>query len=172
MDTHLRSLQTAIASSISGLSSQQLALHVAEKWSSAEILEHLYLTYTGTIKGCTRVLQNAKPMATTSTWKQRAQAFAVITLGYMPEGRQSPAAGRPRGLATDKVIAEIGPAIGTMDELLTRCAGRFGANTKLMDHPVLGPFSARQWQKFHFVHGMHHLKQLRRLRLQIESGEL
>jgi hypothetical protein len=172
VDPHLQKLQADIAASIAGLSSEQLGRHVPEKWSTSEILEHLYLTYTGTIKGCTRLLEGGKPLATTATWKQLAQAFAVIELGYMPEGRQSPPAGLPRGLGRDKVVTEIGLAISTMDDLLAQSAHRFGPRTKLMDHPILGPFSAGQWRKFHFVHGMHHLKQIRRLRLRIESGEL
>jgi len=34
----------------------------------------------------------------------------------------------------------------------------------VMEHPFLGPFSIAQWRKFHLRHGMHHLKQIQRLR--------
>ncbi|MGZ7099671.1 MAG: DUF1569 domain-containing protein [Candidatus Angelobacter sp.] len=33
-----------------------------------------------------------------------------------------------------------------------------------MDHPVLGPLTAAEWRKFHLVHGLHHVKQIRSLR--------
>lgn len=51
-----------------------------------------------------------------------------------------------------------------LDDVMSRCAGKFGGRTKLLDHPVLGPLSVSQWRKFHLVHGLHHVKQLHRLR--------
>jgi len=59
-----------------------------------------------------------------------------------------------------------------MDGALTECAARFGVLVKVLDHPVLGPFSIEQWRKFHFVHGRHHVKQIRRRRAQAESKKL
>ena len=51
-----------------------------------------------------------------------------------------------------------------MDEAITACETRFGATTPLIDHPVLGAMSAKQWRKFHLVHTRHHAPQLTRLR--------
>jgi hypothetical protein len=52
MDFYLQRLQNAISSATAGLSVETLARRPGtDKWSIAEILEHLYLTYTGTIKG-------------------------------------------------------------------------------------------------------------------------
>jgi hypothetical protein len=62
------------------------------------------------------------------------------------------------------VLAEIGPKIAEMDEMVTRCEEKLGARSKLLDHPMLGPLTAAQWRKFHLVHGLHHVKQIRRLR--------
>jgi hypothetical protein len=98
------------------------------------------------------------------TWKQRARAFVVVGLGYLPSGRESPAVARPRGLAAEKVMSEILAKIAEMDELMARCEEKFGASVKLLDHPVLGACSLRQWRKFHLVHGRHHIKQIYRLR--------
>jgi hypothetical protein len=30
-----------------------------------------------------------------------------------------------------------------------------------MDHLILGPLTAGQWRKFHWVHGQHHARQIR-----------
>ncbi|MGZ4836286.1 MAG: DUF1569 domain-containing protein [Terriglobales bacterium] len=30
-----------------------------------------------------------------------------------------------------------------------------------MDHPFLGPLTADEWRKFHWVHGRHHTRQIR-----------
>jgi hypothetical protein len=62
------------------------------------------------------------------------------------------------------VRAEIGPKIAEMDDLIRRCEEELGSRQKLLDHPILGSLTAAQWRKFHLVHGLHHVKQLRRLR--------
>jgi hypothetical protein len=61
-------------------------------------------------------------------------------------------------------VTEIGPQITAMDEAIAHCEQRHGKRTRLLDHPVLGPLTARQWRKFHWVHGKHHVKQIQRLR--------
>jgi len=159
----LKKLQQAIAVAAARLSAEQLTWHPAGKWCIAEILEHLYLTYTGTIKGLQRVVEAGKPLATAATWAQRRRTLVVVGLGYMPSGREAPPVARPRGLSPEKALAEIGPKITEMDEILRQCAGKFGAGTKLLDHPILGPLTGRQWRKFHLVHGQHHVRQIRRL---------
>ncbi|MFZ0735208.1 MAG: DUF1569 domain-containing protein [Candidatus Sulfotelmatobacter sp.] len=172
MDPHLEKLQRKIASAIEELPAGQLVRHAPGKWSVAEILEHLYLTYRGTIRGCGRLLETGKPLATKSSWKQRAQAFVVVTLAYMPTGREAPQRARPRGCPPEEVTAEIAFALSEMDRLLTDCAAKFGPRAKIMDHPFLGPFSIQQWRKFHLVHGLHHVKQIHRLREELGAGRI
>ena len=164
MDPHLRRLQQEIVAAIAGLTSQQLVSHPPGKWCAAEVLEHLYLTYTGTIKGFGRLLEAGQPLASHSTWKYRAQSLLVVGFGYMPRGREAPKSARPRGLPPETVVADIGPKISEMDAILTQCAVKFGSRDKVLDHPILGPFSIEQWRKFHLIHGLHHVKQIRRLR--------
>ena len=162
MAPHLEKLQQAIAAAVAGLSAEQLSWHPPGKWCAAELLEHLYLTYTGTIKGLERVVEAGKPRVTTATWTQRASALVVLGLGYMPAGREAPPTARPRGLPPAKILAEIGPKIAQMAECIRRCEEKFGTRTKLLDHPFLGPLSGPQWRKFHRVHGLHHVQQIRR----------
>jgi hypothetical protein len=63
----------------------------------------------------------------------------------------------------EKVLAEIGPKITEMDDMLARCEEKLGTRCKLLDHPILGPLTAAQWRKFHLLHGIHHVKQIHRL---------
>ena len=170
MDPHLANLQRAITAAIEGLSGEQLAWHPPQKWCTAEILEHLYLTYTGTTKGFSRVLAAGKPLGTKRTWKNRAQMLVVLGFGYMPAGRKAPAHSQPRGLSSQQVASEIVPKIAEMDEAIARCQEKFGSRTKILDHPFLGPFTTSQWRKFHLVHGLHHVKQIRALRNQIRES--
>lgn len=67
-------------------------------------------------------------------------------------------------MPAEKVLAEIGRKISEMDDVMTRCEEQFGTRRRLLDHPMLGPLTVAQWRKFHLVHGMHHVKQLRRPR--------
>ena len=63
MDSYLQRLQQAIESATRGMTIEDLTRHPEGKWSAAEILEHLFLTYTGTIKGFERCLAAGKPLA-------------------------------------------------------------------------------------------------------------
>ncbi len=163
MDPHLQRLHDEIQLLTISLTAEELGWHPAGKWSAVEILEHLYLTYTGTTKGLSRVLASAGACKS-PTLKQRVAAMIVIQLGYFPNGIQSPAVARPRGAASQQVLAEIVSKIGEMDAVMNTCASKFGPHAKVMEHPFLGPLSIPQWRKFHLRHGMHHLKQIQRLR--------
>jgi len=54
--------------------------------------------------------------------------------------------------------------IAAMDAIITEAESKFGSELRLLDHPILGPLQAKEWRKFHWVHGRHHLKQMQRLR--------
>jgi hypothetical protein len=164
MDAYLKRLRAAIASATDGMTGEDLVRHPQGKWSTAEILEHLYLTYTGTVKGFERCLEAGKPLARPPVLKDRMRTFVVTGLGHMPRGRKAPARTQPRGMLADEVTREIGPRISAMEQLIAQCETRYGKRTRLLDHPILGPLTARQWRKFHWVHGRHHVKQIHRLR--------
>ncbi len=163
MDPHLQRLHDKIRSVATTLNSEQLTWHPPGKWSAEEILEHLYLTYSGSIKGFVRALESGGTCSRPSL-KQRAGAFMVLELGYFPEGVQAPAFTRPKGYSSQTVLTGIGPKIVEMDAIMVDCEAKFGSQPKIFDHPFLGPFSVAQWRKFHLRHGMHHLKQIERLR--------
>ncbi|PYV48849.1 MAG: hypothetical protein DMG92_12640 [Acidobacteria bacterium] len=50
VSSKLSELRDQLAAAIAGMSAEDLERHPAGKWSSAEILDHLNLTYRGTIK--------------------------------------------------------------------------------------------------------------------------
>jgi DinB superfamily len=164
MDPHLSQLQKELSSAVAGLTDQQWSACAPGKWCTAELLEHLYLTYTGTTKGFQRLLDAGEPKVSAPTWKQRAGAVLVFGFAYLPSGRESPAMARPKGLPTEKVREEIGAKIAEMDAILSTCESKFGAERKVLDHAILGPLTVNQWRKFHLVHGRHHIKQMQRLR--------
>jgi len=146
------------------MSAEHLSRHPDGRWCAAEILEHLYLTYRGTVKGAERCLQEGKPLARTPTLQDRVRTAVVVGFGYMPEGRKAPERSTPRGMPAEEVVKAVGPEIAAMDDAIAKCEARFGRGTPILDHPILGPLTARQWRKFHWVHGRHHVKQIWKLR--------
>ncbi|HYA24589.1 MAG TPA: DUF1569 domain-containing protein [Terriglobales bacterium] len=164
MDRYLQQLQAAIASATTGMSTEQLTSHPEGKWCAAEVLEHLYLTYRGTMKGCERCLEQGKALDRTPTLPDRVRTAVVVSFGYMPPGRKAPAVSVPRGMPAQEIVQAIVPAIVAMDDAITKCEARFGRRTRILDHPILGPLTCSQWRKFHWVHGRHHVRQIWKLR--------
>jgi Protein of unknown function (DUF1569) len=164
MDSRLDQLKQSLRSAVEGMSSEQLSWHLPGKWCAGEVLEHLYLTYTGTITGFERVLSKGKPLASQASLSHRALTFVVVGLGHIPAGLKAPNIVQPRGLPVEKVRNEIAEKIVAMDAIIAECEARFGGRVQLLDHPILGPLSAAQWRKLHLVHGQHHRKQLLQLR--------
>jgi hypothetical protein len=167
MDPHLRSLKRSLESAVVGMSSEQLRWHVPGKWCAAEVLEHLYLTYTGTIRGLEKVLAAGTPLSTKPSMRQRALTFVVTGLRYIPTGLEAPRIVRPKGLPTEQVRNDIWAKLAAMDAVITQCEHRFGRHVALLDHPILGALTAGQWRTLHLLHGRHHQKQLLRLREQV-----
>jgi DinB superfamily len=166
MNPDLGRLQSAIASATDGMTAEDLTRRPAEgKWCAAEVLEHLYLTYTGTVKGFERCLKAGKPLATSPKPRQRVATLLTVGLGYMLPGQKAPERTMPRRtVPAETIVAEIGATIAAMDEAIAKCEAQYGTQIKLLDHPVLGPLTGKQWRKFHRVHGEHHVKQILRLR--------
>ena len=132
------------------------------KWSVAEVVEHLQRAYLGNAKGFERCLEKGQPLATPRTLKQTLQGVAVVSLGYLPEGRQAPKHVIPTGeLDLSAVLAAVVRDLDRLDDAATKTRQRFGGATKVLDHPILGAFSVDQWLKFHLIHTRHHEKQIR-----------
>lgn len=159
----LQQLHDSIGAQTKNLTPEQLNRHAEGKWSIAQILEHLSLTYSGTSAGCERCLKADRTLATSATLKQRFATAVVVKLGYMPPGRKAPEMSIPRGTPGETVLANIQRNVVAMDQAIHSCEERFGNRVKLMDHPILGPLTTEQWRKLHWVHGRHHLRQIERL---------
>jgi DinB superfamily len=172
MDSYLERLREAVTSATRGMTLEDLGRRPQGKWSAAEVLEHLYLTYTGTQKAFERCLKAGKPLGGVPSFKQRVSTAAVTEFGCFPKGRKSPDQVFPRGRSAEKIVAEIGPQIVAMDKAIAQCEERYGSRVKVLDHPILGPLTARQWRKFHLAHGRHHVKQILQRRTSFRPPDL
>lgn len=166
MHPDLETVRAAIEHTTTGITMDELMWHPEGKWSAAEVLEHLSLTYSGTAKGLRRVLQNDQPETRPVTVKERVRSFVLIRLGYFPEGRKSPKQALPRGADPEHILDQLKTNLCEMDNAIQDCEQRFGCKTLILVHPILGPLNLVQWRKFHRIHCHHHMKQIRALRAQ------
>ncbi len=161
MDSYLEKLRQELEETMAVVGPESMGKGADGKWTPAQVLEHLYLTYHNTNKGIAKCLEKRTPLGTAGTLKNRVQTFVVVNLGCFPPGRKAPEGVVPKGMPVDEVRRAILPEIQMMDEGFAECERKFGAGAKILDHPVLGPFSVAQWRKFHWVHGRHHARQMR-----------
>jgi hypothetical protein len=162
MDSYLERLQRELEDATRGASPAAMAHAAPGKWNGAQILEHLFLTYLNTNRGMEKCLALGAPLSTRKpTLKERVGTLVVVKFGYFPEGRKSPERAAPRGMPLEEVAPAIVPEIQKMAAGLDDCERRFGPKTKILDHPVLGPLTAQEWRKFHWIHGRHHARQIR-----------
>ncbi|MGA2355853.1 MAG: DUF1569 domain-containing protein [Terriglobales bacterium] len=159
MDSYLERLRRELEDAIAGASAP--AQGPVGKWNSAQILEHLFLTYTTTNRGIAKCLEHGAPLATRATMKDRFAKLVVVNLAYMPPGRKGPERVMPRGMPPEEVQQAILAELQKMWVGLDDCERKFGPATKILDHPFLGPLTADEWRKFHWVHGRHHARQIR-----------
>ena len=131
------------------------------KWTPAQILEHLLLTYKNTSKALDKCLQQGTTLARRPTFRDRAATLLVVGIGYLPKGRKAPERAIPVGMAFAEVRDALSAELERMGSGLDACEKKFGSRTKILDHPFIGPLTAEEWRKFHWVHGRHHARQIR-----------
>jgi hypothetical protein len=163
MHEKLSELRVVLESAIRGMSPEELVRPREGKWSALQILDHLNLTYNGTIKNFERCLATGKSCASPDRSQKRWQRIVVTGIGIFPPGRTSPARVEPRANPPEELTSEVLKNIERMDSLIAEIDSRFGHGEPLADHPILGPLTAAEWRKFHLVHGKHHAKQIIRL---------
>ncbi|HTC93053.1 MAG TPA: DUF1569 domain-containing protein [Terriglobales bacterium] len=169
MHPELETIRRAIERATVGMNITELDWRPKGKWSSAEVLQHLALTYSGTAKGMRRVLENGDAKLRRATWKERFFITLVVGVGYFPYGRVAPEQVTPRQSNPEQVLETIYANLSEMDESIGACEKRFGSKAVVLLHPVLGPLSLKQWRKFHRVHCLHHMRQIRNTRVRIQE---
>ena len=160
MHPHLDACLAIVLDATKGDSAAFATRRDPTKWSVVEIVEHLTRAYSGTAKGFERCVEKGAPLANATTVKQQLLQFALINLGYFPEGRQAPKYIIPSGeLDLDAVLAAVRRDLARLDEAASKAKQALGAG-KMLDHPILGALTVDQWLKFHVVHTRHHAKQI------------
>jgi len=158
---YLERCLAVVLDATAGVPLEAAARRAGDRWSVVEIVEHLQRAYSGTARGFERCLEKNTPLATPLTIKQSLQAFALINLGYFPEGRQAPRHVLPTGaIPLPDVLEGVKKDLAWLDDVAVRTHRVFGG-VRVLDHPILGAFTVQQWLRFHLVHTRHHEKQIR-----------
>lgn len=164
MNAHLDRCLAIVLDATAGAGDESRLRRDPARWSVVEIVEHLARAYSGTAKGFERCLEKGAPLATTVTLKQRVQQFALIGLGYFPEGRQAPKHIIPSGeLDLTAVLDAVRRDLARLDDSAIRTREKLGAG-KILDHPIVGALTVDEWLKFHEIHTRHHARQIRERR--------
>ena len=132
------------------------------KWSCAQILEHLLLSYKATTTGAQKAIRSGKPLGGQPTLKDKLATFYVARLGLLPSGRKAPNQTIPSNGSGIRSLGQFNDALVAMDASLADAEKRFGSAVRILDHPILGPLNAKEWRRVHLTHARHHLKQIAR----------
>ena len=166
----LQTALDAIRSATDGITAEQLAWHPEEKWSSAEILEHLSLAYSRTVDRMKVLLEQGTPEVRRRTFREWAGGLIVLKLERIPPGRKAPEAVSPRGIEAEQALASAQSNLAELDRMIDLCQQRFGTQQNVLVHAVLGPLTTSEWRKFHYVHTIHHMRQVKALREKMTSA--
>lgn len=135
-----------------------------EKWSIAEIVEHIAMVNEGTTKICTKLVREAKPNAKAGTGRVTLsdsfgeKAKQIATLKVDAPERVQPTGGVdiPTSLARMDAAGESMRALRTDLETLDVSGHTF-------PHPFFGDITAVEWLVLGGQHELRHTKQIERL---------
>jgi hypothetical protein len=167
MHPYLERCLSSVELATAGLTEAQATSRAGGGWSIAEIVEHLDRAYSGTAKGLERCLATDRASASAPTIRSRLRTLVVVGLGFFPRGREAPKHVRPTGaLGLAEALDSARRSLRAFDVAAIGATARFG-RARVLDHPILGPFTVDEWRRFHWIHTRHHRKQIELRRRQL-----
>jgi hypothetical protein len=164
-----------IANEVRVLDAQSAQLHprgLPHKWNAQQVVEHLVLSYRLTSAALEARLNKGRVARNqTRTHLQWALQLMILSFGAFPRGVPAldetvPVKGRFAAMDGRQLSDLFLQEAEAMDTLLDTCRRRFGID-RVGEHPWLGPLRVDQWRRFHVVHGLHHVVQLRSIIAQV-----
>jgi len=133
------------------------------RWNSAQILEHLGRSYGTTAKMLELSMGfGGPPQIRAAKFSEFLAKVLILNLEVFPSGAKSPAQVLPRGDSGPDALQRALSNLERMDAAITAAEQRWGSKGPVAMHPVLGPLNTAQWRKFHYMHGHHHVLQMRK----------
>jgi Protein of unknown function (DUF1569) len=158
-----------IANEVGGLDAETTQLHpkgLEYKWSAQQVIEHLFLGYRLTSETLeTRLAKQRLSHYRKRTYVEWSLQLMILSFGKLPQGvpaleETMPTPGQFAAMNGQQMCDLVRQEIEAMDTLLDACRRTYGME-RVATHPLLGPLRVDQWRRFHVVHGLHHLAQLR-----------
>jgi hypothetical protein len=169
-----------IASEIEALDADTAQLHPGgrtHKWTVQQVVEHLVLTYRMTSSALeVRLNKGRLARNQTRTYLQGSLQLMILSFGNLPQGvpaleETTPVPGGFSTMNGCQLGAFLRQEAEAMDTLLDGCRRKFGME-RVASHPWLGALRVDQWRRYHTVHGLHHLAQLRSVKEQVAPAPL
>ena len=136
-----------------------------ERWSAAELLEHLALAEANFVKW----IEDGITAARAKGLGAEAREFTALperirtVLGDRVNRRNAPERVQPKGGKTE---AEVWLAIGGIEDALRRVladADGLALSEVIVEHPSLGPLNIYQWVELIAAHRRRHVAQLQEI---------
>ncbi len=158
----LERLRSEIEETAQGLSAADFRRAPQGRWNTAQILEHLGHSYGATAKMLElRLAEGVRPEVRAAKISERLMQILVVSLGYFPSRRKAPAFVTPHDDAGPEALGRTLSGLERMKVALASAEERWGSRDPVGTHFVLGPMNPGQWRKFHYLHGHHHVRQMR-----------
>ena len=168
----LDATRARLTESVEGLGEGQEQFRPApERWSIADIFEHLALAEAGSVKLFDRLLQKAEGEGCT---RAAADPFAPVSLveqaaPFRGQKFQSPEQIRPTGkVALADSLASLDDSLARIRALRPRLE-RADCAEQRFPHPVFGPLNLYQWLLFTAAHEERHLAQINALKEEMKG---
>lgn len=155
-------IRERLKKTVAGVSAEDAAkLQEGEKWTVAQIVEHIAIVDESTAKICTRLLKTAKEAGQTS------DGSAVITENFLQKGVEiagikveAPDFVRPTGTKTiEESLARLDETAERVEQLRELFSSVDGTQLKF-PHPFFGEISAQEWLALKGGHELRHIKQI------------
>jgi hypothetical protein len=170
MDAWLDRLRREIEDTTQGLSAADWSRAPQGRWNGAQILEHLGRSYGGTAKMLELSLgSGGAPQVRAAKISERMMKTLIVGLGIFPSGGKAPAFVTPQGEAGPDALKRALSGLERIKIAIAAAEERWGSREPVAMHFLLGPMNPGQWRKFHYLHGHHHLRQMRE-RLENRDG--
>ncbi|MDR3764830.1 MAG: DinB family protein [Acidobacteriota bacterium] len=163
MNIDLEKLRREIQDAAADMSEADWRRAPVGRWSSAQIVEHLGRTYGTTAKMIELAVASSGAPAPVrpARLKELLVRLVVVELGFFPSGLDAPEVVVPRGeMAPEQALQKALAALERMSAAIDTAVERWGSGPIAM-HMILGPLNARQWCRFHYIHGHHHVAQIK-----------
>ena len=139
-----------------------------ERWSVAEVLEHLAIVEKSVLKVCARQLAAAREagLPQESETTSILDSLPVAKIANRARVLSAPELVRPRGMDAADAWSEIEATRARLTEYVKSCDG-LALGQVSFPHPAFGPLNLYQWLLFAAGHHARHAAQIREIGLQL-----